>query len=81
MDMYLYPAIRTTASLIEDEARLFSHLDQIAGARRTRDINANFPFVKPSKIRLNSFQKSKLKVFAICVVDVQFIQRTVGVNL
>jgi hypothetical protein len=37
--------------------------------------------VYPSKIRLNAFQKSELKVFASCIeFGVQFIQRPVGVN-
>jgi hypothetical protein len=81
MDMYLDPTIRTTPSLIEYEAGLFSHLDHIVGARRSREINANVPFVDPSKIRLNPYQKSELKVFARCVeFYVQFIQRPVGIN-
>jgi hypothetical protein len=81
LDMHLDPTIRTTTLLIEDEARLFSRLDQIAGARRSRDINENVPFVEPSKSRLNSFQKSELKVFASYVYfDVQFIQCPVGIN-
>jgi hypothetical protein len=79
--MHLDPTIRTTPSLIEDEARLFSHLDQIAGARRSRVINVNVPFVEPGKIRLNAFQKSELKVFSSCVeLDVQYIQRPVGIH-
>jgi hypothetical protein len=64
LDMHLYPTIRTTPSLFEGEARLFSHLDQIAGARRSSRINVNVTFLEPSKIRLNAFQKSELKVFA-----------------
>jgi hypothetical protein len=52
LDMHLDPTIRTTPSLIEDEAHLLSHLDQIAGARRSRGITVNVPFVEPSKIRL-----------------------------
>jgi hypothetical protein len=62
LDTHLDPVVRTTPSLIEEEARLFSHLDQITGERRSRDINANVPFAEPIKIRLNSFQKSELKV-------------------
>jgi hypothetical protein len=78
--MYLDPTIRTTPSFIEDETHLFSHLDQIVGPGGSRDINANVPFVEPIKIRVNSFQKSELKVFAGCVVFyVQFIQRPVGI--
>jgi hypothetical protein len=81
LDMNLDPTIRTTPSLIEDEARLFSHLDQIAGARRSIGINVNVPFVEPSKTRLNAFQKSELKVFASCVeLYVQYIQRPVGIH-
>jgi hypothetical protein len=81
LDMHLDPTIRTTPSLIEDEARLFSHLDQISGARRSRGINVNVPFVEPSKIRLNAFKKSELKIFASFVeLDVQFIWRPVGVH-
>jgi hypothetical protein len=74
--MYLDPTIGTKPSLIEDEdeARLFSHLDQIFGERRSKAISANVSFVEPRKIRLNSFQKSELKVFASYVEsDVQFI--------
>jgi hypothetical protein len=79
--MHLDPTIRTTPSLIEDEARLFSHLEHIAGARRSRGITVNVPFMEPSNIRLKTFQKSELKVCASCVeFDVQFIQRPVGIN-
>jgi hypothetical protein len=78
--MHLYPTIRKTPALIEDEARLFSRLDQIAGARRSRDINSNVPFAETSKIRLNSFQKSELKAVVSCVVFyAQFKQRPVGI--
>jgi hypothetical protein len=45
--MHLDPTIRTTPSLIEDEAHLFSHLDQISGAMLSRGINVNVPFVEP----------------------------------
>jgi hypothetical protein len=37
--------------------------------------------VEPSKIRLNAFQKSELKVFSSCVeLDVQYIQCPVGIH-
>jgi hypothetical protein len=79
--MHLDPTIRTTPSLIEDEARLFSHLDQIEGSRRSIDINLNAHFVEPSKIWINSFQKSEREAFASYVeFDVKFIQRPVGIN-
>jgi hypothetical protein len=79
--VHLDPTIIITPSLIEDEARLFSHIDHIAGARRSRGINVNIPFVERSKIRPNAFQNSELNVFACCVeLDVQFIQSPVGIH-
>jgi hypothetical protein len=49
LDTHLDPTIRTITSLIEDEARLFSRLYQIAGARRSRDINKKIPFWSQAK--------------------------------
>jgi hypothetical protein len=81
LGMHLDPTIRTTPSLIEYGACLFSHLYQISGARRSSGINVNVPFVERSKIRLNAFQKSELKVFASFVeLDSQYIQRPVGIH-
>jgi hypothetical protein len=76
LDMNLNLTIITTPSLIEDEACLFSHLDHIAGARRSSGINVNVPFVE-----LNAFEKSELKVFTSFVeLYIQYIQRPVWIH-
>jgi hypothetical protein len=81
LDMHFDHTIRTTPSLIEDEAHLFSHPDQIAGTMQSIDVNENVPFVEPIKIRLKPFQKSELKLFDSCVdFYAQFIHRPIGIN-
>jgi hypothetical protein len=67
--------------LINDEARIFTHLEKFNWTMRSRDLHANVPFVEKNNIRLNYFQKSELKVFVSCVdFDVQVIQPLVGIH-